>query len=320
MTLVPYAATPLARAMPLTALPEDELRRRAVTWARDREFDGLWQLTEAYLTVYGPNGGQVSAHTLRDYKRGVRVLLDEGQFDLLRPGRDAGALYLRSLENETASRRALRPSTVQNRLAAAKWLYRALRWAGATTADPFEHPRPVKDTVDPSDKRDAYTQDELERLLQIAGPRDRVIILLCAYAGLRNSEVRALRWDDIDFARQQLTVQRGKGRKPRSVTLALTLTRALRALPRRPDGLVIGLSSYGLRKRVRKLAVIAEIPEKALRGRGVHALRHYAGVRLIEETNDLDLVAQFLGHANIQTTRTYTKRADKRQKKSVGVW
>lgn len=319
MTLALYTATPVARTRPLTALPEEELRRRAITWARDRDVDGLWQLTETYLILYGP-GGTISPHTLRDYKRGMRVMLDVGNFDLLKPSRDQGQLYLRLLEEGSSDRAPLKPSTVQNRLAAAKWVYRALRWAGATTADPFAHARPTKDNVDPWEKRRAYEQDELELLLQIAGPRDRVILLLCAYAGLRNSEVRALRWDDVNLEAGQLTVQRGKGGKSRTVHIGPTLTRALRALPQRPDGLIIGLSSYGLRKRIHKLALIAEIPERDLRGRGVHALRHYAGTRLIAETGDLDVVASTLGHANIQTTRTYIKRADTRQRASIGKW
>src|SRR5690606_40986826 len=61
--------------------------------------------------------------------------------NLLRPSRDAGVVYLRRLEaglkpDGTPAPRPPSPATLQVKLAAARTLYRALRWAGATEARP----------------------------------------------------------------------------------------------------------------------------------------------------------------------------------------
>lgn len=58
---------------------------------------------------------------------------------LLRPDRDAGALWLRGLEGE-----GLSAATVRVRLAA-KAFYKALRWAGASKVVPFTDVRASKE-------------------------------------------------------------------------------------------------------------------------------------------------------------------------------
>ena len=118
----------VVRAGRWASLSEEDRRRRAVEAAAARDVDALWSLTEAWLTLYGASGAKVSVNTPQAYERGVRVLVEAWAGEnLLRPSRDAGALWLRGLEAE-----GLSPSTLRVRLAAAKALYKALRWAGAT--------------------------------------------------------------------------------------------------------------------------------------------------------------------------------------------
>jgi len=55
--------------------------------------------------------------------------------------------------------------------------------------------------------------------------------------------------------------------------------------------------------------------------RGVHALRHSCGTRLVRESKgNLELAANHLGHANIQTTRAYSHWSDESLRASVGEW
>jgi integrase/recombinase XerC len=125
--------------------------------AQARDATALWELTDAYLTLHGGAGAHVSKHTRRSYQRGVHDLIQAWAGEsLLRPSRDAADIWLRQLEasGKTAG-------TVRVRLAAAKLLYRALRWAGATDAAPFSDAKPARDKTAPWDKRQPYSHEPL---------------------------------------------------------------------------------------------------------------------------------------------------------------
>ncbi len=140
------------RARAWATLLDDERRRRAMEACRDHDTAALWDLTDAHLTLHGKAGARVSPHTRDAYRRGVAVLVASWrQETLLRPRRNAAALWLRQMEAD-----GLMPSTVKVRLAAARALYAALRWAGATEADPLRDVRGAKDPVAPWEKRQPY--------------------------------------------------------------------------------------------------------------------------------------------------------------------
>src|SRR5690554_3080294 len=230
----------VSRAESWAALPADALRRRAAAAANERDFEELWALTEAYLFLHGSKGAKASAHTLRTYRRGVLDLLTAWSGEnLLRPSRDAGVIYLRRLEagirpdGEPAGR-APSPATLQVKLAAARTLYRALRWSGATEARPFEDVRAAKDPTPAWEKRRPYTDAEVEQLLELAGPAERAMVLLGAHAGLRIGEMTELLWDDIDLSARTLRVRSGKGGKAATVSLTGRLRDALARLRAEP--------------------------------------------------------------------------------------
>ena len=292
----------------------DARRRRAVTAASERDAGELWSLTKAYATLHGDAGAKVSVHTERAYERGVRDLVATWQGEnLLRPNRDAAALWVRKLEE--AGRSA---STIRVRLAAARMLYRALRWAGVTEVAPFEGVRPARDATAPWDKRQPYSESELERLLEKAETVDRALLLLGAHAGLRVSEATALEWRDLDLPGRVLTVRAGKGGKVGRVVMSKTLAKSLSAL-KKAGGIskkCLPFGSARARQRIESLSRRAGVPY-----RGVHALRHYSGTRTAREHGgNLEPVARHLRHSNIETSRIYAKWSDETLKRSVGEW
>ena len=123
----------------------------------------MWQLTEAHLTLHGSAGSRVSSNTLTSYRRYVFELLHTWSGEaLLRPSRNAGVLWVRELEAE------FEPATVRVKLAAARALYAALRWSGATTFDPFADVKPGHNLTPAWEKRQAYTLNEIEWLTRVA--------------------------------------------------------------------------------------------------------------------------------------------------------
>jgi integrase len=306
-----FRGDPLHSARGWTDLNPEERRRRAMLAAQHLDQETLWSLTEAHTVLYGSAGAGLSARTARAYREGVNRLLrhaERSAFSLIRPERDGGALYIRSLENA-----GLAPSSVRVHLAAARALFRALRWAGATALDPFADARPQREKTAAWDKRQPYTDAEVQALLQMAAPRDQALILLCAHAGLRIEEALTLQWADVDLPGGLLTVRHGKGGKTRRVSLTRSLIQSLQALPRTDP--VIGGTQSAARQRLKVIATRAES-----RYRGWHAFRHYAGTRLVRQTGSLEHAARHLGHASLDTTRVYAKWSDTALPDALAHW
>jgi integrase len=55
--------------------------------------------------------------------------------------------------------------------------------------------------------RDIPSREEISRILNAATGRARALLLTAAFTGLRASELRGLRWEDVDFHRQQIHVR-----------------------------------------------------------------------------------------------------------------
>jgi integrase len=317
--------TELARIAPKTAietmrdwsrLPEDERKRRAARAANDRDFEELWSLTHAYVLMHGSKGHGVSKLTLKEYKAGVKDLLNAWQGEnLLRPGRDSGTEYIRTLETEANSRtgKPLNPSTVGKKKAAAQNLFKALRWAGVTEANPFDDVRVIADKTAKEEKRKPYSEVQIERLLEQATLADKVLILLAAHAGLRISEVCSIHWQDISFDGATLRVT-GKGGKRARVGLSERLLVFLESLKKEParksrkpgEGYVLPFGDDQARIRLKNLCIKAGVEYS---DKGFHGLRHSAGTRYYKQSKDLGRVAAHLRHENIQTTRIYAKLA-----------
>lgn len=165
--------------------------------------------------------------------------------------------------------------------------------------------------------------DEVQRLLATTEGdhstdiRDRAILLLLAFYGLRAGEVRCLRLEDLDWEQELLLVRRDKTRDgqryPLSRAVGDAVLRYLKEVrPRSPHREIFltmrppfrPLCSSGLwpivARRLRSLGV-------ALEHHGPHALRHACATRLLSQGLTLKEIGDHLGHRSPDTTRIYTK-------------
>src|ERR1700736_6024971 len=103
---------------------------------------------------------------------------------------------------------------------------------------------------------------ELERLFAEApNPRDRLVLVIGAYAGLRVSEIVKLRVEDIDFEDGMLEVRRAKGDKDRTIPLHQRIAWAMRKhLAGRREGWVFpssrGSSGHLMPRAVQEMIVL----------------------------------------------------------------
>jgi len=145
----------------------------------------------------------------------------------------------------------------------------------------------------------------------LTGKRDYAILLLLARLGLRQGEVCALRLDDLDWERGEVTIH-GKGRKRAQLPIPADVGHALSTylLCRRR-----GTSRYvflRVRAPYRALQKIGVVVFGASQRAGVtsvwpHLLRHTAATEMLGRGASLAEIAQVLRHASTQTTAIYAK-------------
>jgi integrase len=207
----------------------------------------------------------------------------------------------------------------------------ALRKFQAKTAVRRSRPNTVNGTVPPRltpyskrRQREYLTVKEIELLMDTArqrgryGHRDETMILIAYRHGLRASELCALRWDQIDFTRGLLHVQRLKNGTPSVHPMGGIEIRALRRLKReQPESRYVFLSerlapmtTAGLRKTVARMGERARFPFPV----HPHMLRHACGFKLANDGQDTRALQHYLGHKNIQHTVRYTELSPERFK------
>lgn len=165
--------------------------------------------------------------TCSAYERDVSACLDY----LRREGIDlahAKVTHLRAFLAEEQERRPAVSSQART-TAALKCFFRFLVEEERLLRDPALPLRtPKKREVLP----DVLTMGELERLLAATGrvelwdrhfhgkpERDRLLLALFAYSGLRRSELLGLDWDDLDLSRRLLKVRKAKGGRQRTIPI-----------------------------------------------------------------------------------------------------
>ena len=262
--------------------------------------------------------------TCSAYQRDVRACLDFleqeriGSLAEVRP-RD----LRRFLAHEATHRPA--PSSQARTTAALKGFFRFLLENEQIERDPAVVLRTPK-------KRDALpdllNRRELERLLAAAErddvwerrfrgkrERDRLLLALFAYAGLRRSELLGLDWNDVDLERCLLHIRRAKGGHDRVVPIHPALVPlfldclALRASDPEP-ALFVGVQGRRLSQTIMAQTFLRYVRAAGLSERKritPHTLRHVFASELLRAGANLRQIQELLGHKHLDSTQRYTR-------------
>ncbi|CAA7603449.1 Integrase [Acididesulfobacillus acetoxydans] len=160
---------------------------------------------------------------------------------------------------------------------------------------------------------DKQEQHALMRAVEREGSiRDIALITLMMHSGLRISEVAALDIEDLTLNERSgsVIVREGKGGKYRMVPLDSDTRKALKNyLNDRGAGSVFlsqrgrgtqRLTASGIRQVIDQYAYLAKLPQLH-----PHALRHTFAKNMLNAGEGLEMVAEFLGHKRLDTTRIY---------------
>jgi integrase/recombinase XerC len=183
--------------------------------------------------------------------------------------------------------------------------------------------RPVVRREDlPKSAPRALSEEQQRRLLRIAeraSARDRAIVVVLLYTGLRLAELVALDVGDVRVsARKGLVVVRsGKGDAYREVPLNALVRQVLGEwLAERPAkarneerALFVGRGGRRLSKRAVD-DVVRGLGDDAGVKLSAHVLRHTFLTGMVRRGTDIVLVAELAGHRRLETTRRYSLPSD----------
>jgi integrase len=232
------------------------------------------------------------------------------------------------------ARAGLAAKTITNHLNFAHGVFRfALRRGWATSNPVAAADRPRSAPADPDIR--FLTTEELEALLRavprddVLGPTDHALYTVAAMTGLRQGELVALRWRDIDWTAGVVRVRRNYSRgqwgtpksrrSSRSVPLADRAAAELerhfqRTAYRADDNLVFCHPHTGnpydaskLRVRFYAAMAAAGMGERCGRSGGItfHSLRHTFGTRMAAVGVPMRTLQEWMGHRDFTTTLIY---------------
>jgi integrase len=127
--------------------------------------------------------------------------------------------------------------------------------------------------------------------------------------GARPGEAWRLRWIDVDFARNVLTVIPEKGSNPRTFKVSNKLVNMLNRLPRHHER-VFGPGTLQVMRRnydKQRKRIAEKLGNPRIQAIKFTTLRHFKGTMEYHRTKDILHVQKVLGHKNIKNTLIYTQ-------------
>jgi integrase/recombinase XerD len=236
-----------------------------------------------------------------------------------------------SISRYQLGRRTRAAATIGKELSAIRAYCRYLIRAHIRADDPtldMEFPKRRKRLPRPLKKEQLR---QLEKILDAPPPtldvrkrriwlRNKRIVIVLLYTGLRRTEVAGLGWDDVYLTDARLIVrsETAKGGHERIIPLHPRVVAELESTPEsarrgavagHPDGRCLSHKSIGL------------IFERWLNDLGLrisaHKLRHSCATELLNSGADIREVQVTLGHADIRTTEGYTALIPERQRAAI---
>lgn len=186
----------------------------------------------------------------------------------------------------------------------------------------------VERLLEVAENGDGLTEQQ-KRFQKVTKTRDIAILTLFLGTGIRVSELVGIDIDDLDFSINGFLVTRKGGNQailyfPETVAdnlhAYLRQRMEIEAAPGSENALFLSLQKKRITQRaveqlVKKYALIAAPLKKKI---SPHKLRSTFGTSLYRETGDIYLVADVLGHADVNTTKKhYAAMSDQRRREAA---
>ena len=270
-----------------------------------------------------------NANTRRAYKRDILEFMLFNGIDSPQQFREVARIHVITWRDELR-RRDMAAATINRKLSALASLFDYLCDKNTVSHNPVDGV--TRPRVDITGKTPALSDDQAQRLLAapdtntLKGIRDRAILAALLYHALRREELCKLTTDDMQLNRGNWYFRvTGKGEKARLLLVhpvaIQSIQHYLEIAGHRSDlntplfRSFQGKSGKQLDTHINPASIyrfiVLPYAKQAgvyARGVGPHALRATAATSALDHGADIASVQEWLGHANIDTTRRYDRR------------
>jgi len=223
---------------------------------------------------------------------------------------DAGQVekYKAKRKNEVS------PASVNRELSCLSAMFREAKKAKIVDENPV---REVKKFQERKLDMHILSEEEGRRLIDAANKRLRPIMVIALNTGMRRGEIFNLRWKDIDFDGNCISIKESKSNTPREVPMNFEVIEALREIKRTNKEFIF----YNARTKKPITTVwkaFKSACDKAkIKDLRFHDLRHTAATHMIMSGIDIVTVAEILGHSDIKMTMRYAHPTPENKRKAT---
>lgn len=211
----------------------------------------------------------------------------------------------------------LKPRTIHLKLAALKSFYNYCMEEGMVK----KNPTLIVGTPKIDDSLPYYlSKKELALLQELTRKdiRDRVIVETLYVTGVRISELLQIKLGDVKWDTRQIWIRKGKGNKERFVLFThdceVRLKTYLEQREKESDYLISNCRGGPLSRGFVEQQFQGFSEELGFRVRP-HTMRHTFAAHMTEKGMKFEYIQELLGHANINSTRIYTRLMNAARKK-----
>ena len=299
-------------------------------------------LVTTFFTSYLASERGLSPNTIASYSDCMKLLVD---YLCKRFGIETESLEIQVITSEIIldfldsieDDRHNGPATRNQRLAAIKTFFHFLARNVPELMHQNERIQAIKFKATDHLPPPSLTVEEVDAVLAVPDPttllgaRDKALLQIMYNTGGRVQELADLTVADLHFDSLAAVTLTGKGKKTRVIPLWQETVGCLQHyIALREDAGIESehlflnikaepMTRFGIGRRLEKHVETASAKCPSLCGRRVtpHVIRHTTALHLVEADNDIAVVKDWLGHADIKTAILYVEVSIKRKRKAL---
>ncbi len=156
-------------------------------------------------------------------------------------------------------------------------------------------------------RKRVLTEDEESRLIAVAPPPLKHMLIVALHTGMRKGEVLNLKWENVDFETKEITIVETKDDEDRVVPMNPILFDLLMTLKSQDGNSEYVFTNPRTRRHYVEIkrTFVSSCKKADVEDLHFHDLRHTYASRLVRNGVDLNTVKELLGHSSIITTQRY---------------
>lgn len=208
------------------------------------------------------------------------------------------------------------PSTVNRQLGTLRGIFnKAIAW-GKLQSSPMKSVQFLKE---PQGRLRFLEKEEVVKLLANCNKSLKPILILALFTGMRRGEIFGLKWHDVDFKRNIITLLDTKNGDRREVPMNEQVKTALIAVRKHPESPYIFCNEKGEPRHDIRKSFSTALKDSGITNFRFHDLRHTFASQLVMAGVDLNTVRELMGHKDITMTLRYAHLAPSHKQHAVDV-